>query len=190
MTAIIRTLDDITLVPTLVTYEDGTGKKDVREEMQAELFTELKGKPVTLVLGMAMGGAPFSKTGRLARASCARGLIWLGVIEKRKRNPTSFQYNFSYRPVILLRGEHALDFRPLLPRIESSIFDSEMLVHRDSYGDTWRKVAAYCADTAGAKAVLIDTSEAAAQLHAKWLPEHRADMARRREREQQARAAR
>ena len=50
----IKTLDDVVLVPTPV--------NTVKEELRAQLFSELKDKPVTVVSADA-GGDPFSVVG-------------------------------------------------------------------------------------------------------------------------------
>lgn len=190
---IIRNLDDIMLVPTPVRIRSWGSEghvERIEERLQARLFPELKGKPITVVFGSAMGGAPVYETdikfdmANIQPRAAGGNSPWelsLWWLRYRKRNETGTTQDFPVDPVILLKRHHTLDFAPLLPSLKN-----EMLVHHDGYGDTWRKVGAYCAEVAGAKAVLIDTTEAAALWHSKWLPEHRADMARRREWERQS----
>ena len=80
----IRTFDDMALAPTEVKSQDWTGKWTVREELRAELFSELRNEKVTLIQAIAMSGNPYSTTGRWKRAFTSgdnsRGAIYLYLI--------------------------------------------------------------------------------------------------------------
>ena len=164
--AMIRTLDDVVLVPTRVRTVTMTRNGDVgktREELRAQLFTELEGKPVTAVC-VNIGGDPFREIAGLSRAMIGprAGGGWspwrlsLSLREKGKRSDIDLNRDFPVEPVILLRGEHKLDFSEITrPPLTAG---STLRWHCASFAGVWIMVSVYCARVGE---VLLDTTAAA-----------------------------
>jgi hypothetical protein len=171
----IRTLEDITLIPTPVRVSKWTndGRVEVTEQqMQAKLFTELKGEKITLVCAAAMMGEPFSEVGRLDWAFVTPGGLYVGLIKKGKRNATGFRREFPNDNVILMQGACALDFRSIgFPPCKSA---SGLRWHCPSFDTVWTMVSAHCREIAGSD-VLLDTTAAAVKSHRDRHPERYAE---------------
>jgi hypothetical protein len=174
MSTIIRTLDDVTLVPVPVRYYTNLGTQD-RQEMRADLFDDLRDTYLTVVFGN-ISGDPVSEIARLRRAEVRPGCgtapwqIDLTLRFRHKRSSTGLIRDFPTAPLILLRGEYALDFDKLdLPPIKAR---SGVRVHCASYTDEWRLVARHCVGVLKKKPerMLIDTTEAALQAHRERWP--------------------
>jgi hypothetical protein len=162
----IHTLEDVTLVPTPVTYTSfgGLGRPETREtrdELRARLFqsdTRL-GRPITIVLSTAYGD-PVVKHVALRsalirpRPSPSPWAIWLAYREPRHRVSNSFERNFPTDCLLLAWGHHpvALDD---LPASETTL-----RWHSVTFAPVWRTVAARLHQAAGAE-VWLDTTEAA-----------------------------
>ena len=135
--------------------------------MQAHLFAELEGRPVTLVASNAYGD-PFSRVARLGsvdiRPRMPGGSPWEIVLRLRARPDDIYTREFPIYPVILLRGEHRLDFKTMgfPPRTDS------IRSFCTSYAAVWSIAAAHCA---GLGAVLVDTTEAALRSHRERYPD-------------------
>jgi hypothetical protein len=179
LTMTIRTLEDITLIPTPVRVSKWTndGRVEVTEQqMQAKLFTDLKGKKITLVCAAAMMGEPFSEVGRLSWAhvgpggSRSPGVLSVGLIRKGKRNPIGFCKEFPNDNVILMQGAYALDFRS----IGFPPCTTPLRWHCPSFGTVWTMVSAHCREIAGSD-VLLDSTAASVKSHRDRHPERYAE---------------
>jgi hypothetical protein len=113
---------------------------------------------VTVVCAIAMTGGPFSKVAKLSGASiqpraAGGNFPWeisLLLREKGKRTDVGIQRDFPTGHVILLRGEHALDFGALdLPPMHWGN-PVNGIPTGDSFAAAWQTVSAYCRSVAGA----------------------------------------
>lgn len=178
----IQSLDDVALIPTSVRSVTVTRNGEVwktREELQAKLFVDLQGKPVTLVSTNVLGD-PLSREVVFESAMIGPRPAWMtGALMdvpggwspwrlllslREKGKYFTHDRDFPVEPVILLRGAHALDFSEIT-RLPIRA-DSGMRWHCGSFAGVWTVVSSYCERYAE---VLLDTSAAAIRYQqARW----------------------
>jgi hypothetical protein len=176
MSTMIKSLDDIALVPTPVTMSvwTPTGRVDrAKERMQARILAEAEGQTVTAVLSN-LNAEPYAVVGQLTSAHvvprAAGGYspweLTLLLTPKGKRNPIGYSRDFPAMPVIIMRGAHALDFAEI---IRTPMQGQEDHRFRDeSYSPLWLLVSSYCAEVAGDQVMLDTTGEAIRFQHGWW----------------------
>ena len=133
--------------------DDGIIRATLPTRPQAELFAELRGERIMVVTGG--GGQPFRRTGRLVSVILQLADEWQLRVKYYgdKGDIAQVKRAFPRAPLILLQGEHKLDFdRLALPPVAHN------------YAEVWRIVASYCAEIAGSDAVLLDTTETTIRL--------------------------
>lgn len=171
----VRTLADITLVPTPVTIRSGLrGDVRVEEWMRAELLADLKDQPITLVAAAAMTAEPWTEVGRFEcarigpRAAGGKSPWELMFDYRHKRRHLSICRDFPVDPVILLRGAHTLDVKEIIGSVP--YVGTHYHRYRDeSYPALWALVSTACEQAAGADRVLIDTTAEAIRFQIDWL---------------------
>lgn len=162
--SVIKTIDDLTLVPTPVKYSmwrSGGRVEEVREELRADLF---KGDRKATIIMSGAYGQPFIETGRLTRLYAEPGRsgrpgvqwrIWLSIIRPRKRNAACFDRDFPMDAALLAWGEHKIDLTGLPPN------NAGIWWHSPNFPAMWREVSKRFRTAAGSD-VWMDTTEAAA----------------------------
>lgn len=174
----IQTIDSISFVPVSVSYYQGSNPEpQFREELQAKLFEEFQGDHLTVIFAN-MAGDPVKEIARLVTASVkprpAGGKspwqieIWLR--QKGKRHSVGIPRDFPTDPLIVMQGEHDLNFSNLLPPISAR---SGLRWHCDSYAKAWQSIASYCGSIAKPEQLLLDTTEASIRWQRQRWPQDR-----------------